>query len=227
MVLTDDNFASIVSAVEEGRGIYDNIQKFIHYLLSCNAGEVLVMFVAAVVGCPAPLAAIQILWLNLITDGLSALALGLEPPEDDLMRRRPRKPREPLITWSRGRAIAVHGAIMAAVMLGAFWATYRGDDARLPHARTVTFCVAAFAQLLFAFACRSERRTAWQLGLTTNPALLVAVVVSALLQVSVVMLPFARPVFEVGTELGADWILVLAAAILPLALVEASKSFRS
>ena len=227
MVLTDDNFASIVSAVEEGRGIYDNIQKFIHYLLSCNAGEVLVMFVAAVVGCPAPLAAIQILWLNLITDGLSALALGLEPPEDDLMRRRPRKPREPVITWSRGRTIAVHGAIMAAVMLGAFWATYRGDDARLPHARTVTFCVAAFAQLLFAFACRSERRTAWQLGLATNPALLVAVVVSALLQVSVVMLPFARPVFEVGTELGADWILVVGAAVLPLVIVEASKSFKS
>jgi Ca2+-transporting ATPase len=223
MVLTDDNFASIVSAVEEGRGIYDNIQKFIHYLLSCNAGEVLVMFVAAVVGWPAPLAAIQILWLNLITDGLSALALGLEPPEDDLMRRRPRKTREPVITWSRGRTIAVHGAIMAVVILGAFWATYRGDDARLPHARTVTFCVAAFAQLLFAFACRSERRTAWQLGLATNPALLVAVVVSALLQVSVVMLPFARPVFEVGTELGADWILVVVAAALPLAIVEGFK----
>ncbi len=227
MVLTDDNFASIVRAVEEGRGIYDNIRKFIHYLLACNAGEVLVMLVAAVVGWPAPLAAIQILWLNLITDGLSALALGLEPPEDDLMRRRPRKTREPVITWSRGRTIAVHGSIMAAVMLGAFWATYRGDDARLPHARTVTFCVAAFAQLLFAFACRSERRTAWQLGLATNPALVVAVVVSALLQVSVVMLPFARPVFEVGTELGADWILVLAAAILPLAIVEAVKCLRT
>jgi len=223
MVLTDDNFASIVSAVEEGRGIYDNIQKFIHYLLSCNAGEVLVMFVAALVGWPAPLAAIQILWLNLITDGLSALALGLEPPEDGLMRRRPRATREPVITWSRGRTIMFHGAIMAAVMLGAFWASYRGDDARLPHARTVTFCVAAFAQLLFVFACRSDRRTAWQLGLATNPALLVAVAVSALLQVSVVMLPFARPVFEVGTELGADWILVLAAAILPLGIVEAAK----
>jgi len=227
MVLTDDNFASIVSAVEEGRGIYDNIQKFIHYLLSCNAGEVLVMFVAAVVGWPAPLAAIQILWLNLITDGLSALALGLEPPEDDLMQRRPRKTREPVITWSRGRTIVIHGAIMAAVMLGAFWATSLGDAARLPHARTVTFCVAAFAQLLFAFACRSERHTAWQLGLATNPALLVAVVVSALLQVSVVMLPFARPVFEVGTELGTDWILVVVAAALPLAIVEASKAFKS
>jgi Ca2+-transporting ATPase len=227
MVLTDDNFASIVSAVEEGRGIYDNIQKFIHYLLACNAGEVLVMLVAAIVGWPAPLAAIQILWLNLITDGLPALALGLEPPEDDLMRRRPRQAREPVITWSRGRTIACHGALVAAVTLGAFWAAYRGDTARLPHARTVTFCVAAFAQLLFVFACRSSRRTAWQLGLTSNPALLVAVAVSALLQVSVVMLPFARPVFEVGMELGADWGWVLLAALVPLVVVEASKSFRA
>ncbi len=227
MVLTDDNFASIVSAVEEGRGIYDNIRKFIHYLLACNAGEVLVMLVAAVVGWPAPLAAIQILWLNLITDGLPALALGLEPPEDDLMRRRPRQAREPVITWSHGRTIACHGALVAAVTLGAFWAAYRGDTARLPHARTVTFCVAAFAQLLFVFACRSSRRTAWQLGLASNPALLVAVAVSALLQVSVVMLPFARPVFEVGMELGADWGWVLLAAVVPLVVVEASKSFRS
>jgi Ca2+-transporting ATPase len=223
MVLTDDNFASIVSAIEEGRGIYDNLQKFIHYLLACNAGEVLVMFVAALVGWPAPLAAIQILWLNLMTDGLPALALGLEPPEDDLMQRRPRSPREPVITWARARMILGHGALLAVVTLAAFWIVYRGDPQRLPHARTVTFCVAAFAQLLFAFACRSDRRTAWQLGIGSNPVLLAAVVASALLQVSVVMLPFARPVFEVGTELGTDWLLILLAAVAPLAIVEAWK----
>ena len=223
MVLTDDNFASIVSAIEEGRGIYDNLQKFIHYLLACNAGEVLVMFVAALVGWPAPLAAIQILWLNLMTDGLPALALGLEPPEDDLMQRRPRSPREPVITWARARMILGHGALLAVVTLTAFWIAYRGDSHRLPHARTVTFCVAAFAQLFFAFACRSDRRTAWQLGIGSNPVLLAAVVASALLQVSVVMLPFARPVFEVGTELGADWLLILLAAVAPLAVVEAWK----
>ena len=99
MVLTDDNFASIVNAVEEGRGIYDNIQKFLHYLLACNAGEVLLMFVAALVGWPAPLTAIQLLWINLVTDGLPALALGMEPPQErDIMRRRPRPPHEPVIT---------------------------------------------------------------------------------------------------------------------------------
>ena len=226
IVLTDDNFSSIVGAIEEGRGIYDNIQKFIHYLLACNAGEVLVMLVAAVAGWPAPLAAIQILWLNLITDGLPALALGLEPPEGDLMRRPPREPRAPVIPRSQAWTILVHGTLVATVTIAAFWAGYRGDPERLPHARTVTFCVAAFAQLFFVFACRSDSRPAWQVGCASNPMLLVAFGVTALLQVSVVTLPFARPVFEVGTELGADWVWVVLAALLPLAVVEAGKAMQ-
>src|SRR5262249_25999013 len=113
MVLTDDNFASIVGAVEEGRGIFDNIQKFVHYLLSCNAGEVLVMFFAAVVGWPAPLDAIQILWINLVTDGLPALALAMEPPEKDVMHRPPRPPRESVVTLGRGLLIGWHGLLIA------------------------------------------------------------------------------------------------------------------
>ena len=104
MVLTDDNFASIVSAVEEGRGIFDNIRKFIHYLLASNASEVLLMLLAALVGWPAPLTAVQLLWINLVTDGLPALALGMEPPERDIMRRRPRPPHEPVITRQRRAA---------------------------------------------------------------------------------------------------------------------------
>ena len=115
MVLTDDNFASIVSAVEEGRGIFDNIQKFIHYLLASNAGEVLLMLFAALAGWPAPLTAVQLLWINLVTDGLPALALGMEPPERDIMRRPPRPPREPVITRRRGLLILFHGVLMAAV----------------------------------------------------------------------------------------------------------------
>jgi Ca2+-transporting ATPase len=223
MVLTDDNFASIVNAVEEGRGIYDNIQKFIHYLLSCNAGEVLLMLIAALAGWPPPLAPIQILWLNLVTDGLPALALGLEPPESDTMRRAPRPPREPVITLSRGLTILFHGGLVGAVCLVAFWTTYHGDPAALPRARTLTFCVAAFAQLLFALGCRSDRTTAFALGLFTNPWLLGAILISALLQVTVVMLPFARPVFAIGSDLGRDWITVAALALLPLAGVELGK----
>jgi len=223
MVLTDDNFASIVAAVEEGRGIYDNIQKFIHYLLSCNAGEVLVMFVAALAGWPAPLAAIQILWLNLVTDGLPALALGLEPPEADIMERSPRPPREPVITRARGVLIVAHGVVVAAVCLVAFRWTWNGDAARLPHARTVTFCVAAFSQLFFAIGCRSDRQTALELGFFSNPWLLAAVAVSALLQVTVVSLPYAQGVFEVGAHLGRDWIPVLGLALVPVTAVESAK----
>ena len=113
MVLTDDNFASIVGAVEEGRGIFDNIQKFIHYLLSSNAAEILLMLFAALAGWPAPLTAVQLLWINLVTDGLPALALGMEPPERDIMRRPPRPPREPVITLQRGLLILFHGFLMA------------------------------------------------------------------------------------------------------------------
>jgi Ca2+-transporting ATPase len=225
MVLTDDNFASIVAAVEEGRGIYDNIQKFIHYLLSCNAGEVMVMFVAALAGWPAPLEAIHILWLNLVTDGLPALALGLEPPEDDIMDRPPRPPRDPIITWRRGALILTHGALVAAAVLTAFWLTWRGseDEHAIAHAQTVTFCTAAFAQLFFAIGCRSDRVTAFRLGFLANPALLAAILVSSLLQVAVVTLPFARPVFEVGTEVRHEWLVVLGLALVPVTVVEAAK----
>ena len=228
MVLTDDNFASIVVAVEEGRGIYDNIQKFMHYLLACNAGEVLLMLVAAVAGWPAPLAAIQILWLNLVTDGLPALALGVEPPEPDIMLRPPRPPEEAVIPWGRGLEIVVHGGLVAAVCVGAFWLTWQGDASRLAHARTVTFCVAAFAQLLFAVACRSDRRLGLGSGLAANPALLMAIAVSALVHVAVVMLPPTQPVFEVAPGgPGRDWPLVLALATGPLLVVEAGKLVRA
>ena len=226
MVLTDDNFASIVAAVEEGRGIYDNIQKFMHYLLACNAGEVLVMLVAALAGWPAPLAAIQILWLNLVTDGLPALALGLEPPERDIMRRPPRPPHEPVITRRRGLQIVAHGALVAAVTLGVFWYEWRGDPDRLAHARTMTFCVAAFAQLFFAIGCRSDRLTAPALDFLGNPALLVAIAVSGLLQVAVVTIPTAQPFFAVTAHPAFDWIEVLAVSLVPVTVVEVAKWFR-
>ena len=228
MVLTDDNFASIVTAVEEGRGIYDNVQKFIHYLLSCNAGEVLLMLVSALAGWPAPLAAIQILWLNLVTDGLPALALGLEPPERDIMERPPRPPQEPVITWRRGLVILAHGGLVAAVTLAAFWLTWRGspEPEAVERAQATTFCVAAFAQLFFAIGCRSDRFTACGVGFFRNPALLAAVAISALLQVAVVTLPVARPVFEVRSELGGGWSLVIGLALVPFTVIEAGKYVR-
>ena len=149
MVLTDDNFASIVSAVEEGRGIFDNIQKFVHYLLSCNAGEVLLMFFAALVGWPVPLTAIQILWINLVTDGLPALALGLEPPERDIMSRQPRRSEEGVITWRNGIGIAAHGVLIAVAAIAGFWLVYGGDSAQLARAGLQRFASPRFPRSFF------------------------------------------------------------------------------
>jgi len=227
MVLTDDNFASIVNAVEEGRGIFDNIQKFVHYLLSTNAGEVMLMFFAALFGWPVPLYAIQILWINLVTDGLPALALGMEPPERDIMRRPPRAPRESVITLRGGLLILFHGLLIAAVALFGFWLVYGGDPNRLAHARTTAFCVTALAQLFFSIGCRSQHFTMPQLGLFSNPYLFWAIAVSALLQLSVVTVPFAQTILEIETNLAWEWLLVWALALTPVTIVEFSKIVRA
>jgi len=224
MVLTDDNFASIVNAVEEGRGIYDNIRKFVGYLLAGNAGKLLVMFMAVLLGWPVPLLAVQILWLNLVTDGLAALALGMEKPEPGVMRRKPRRPGEPLIGWSDARRIASHGAISATAALVGFWVVWRGDEANLAAAQVVAFCVLGFAQLLYAFACRSREQTAIGLGLFTNPALLLAAGVSSLLQLLVILVPALHPVFGVEAyPTAGEWGLILSLSVIPLGVVELVK----
>jgi len=223
MVLIDDNFASIVNAIEEGRGIFDNIQKFVHYLLSCNAGEVLLMFFAALIGWPVPLMAIQILWINLVTDGLPALALGMERPEWDIMSRSPRPPHEAVITRQRGLLILFHGGLVAAVAALGFWIVYQGDATQVDRARTVTFCVVSFSQLFFAIGCRSQRFTMPELGLFTNPHLFGAIVISGLLQIIAVTLPFAQPIFKVTANLTWEWLLITALALTPVTIVEVAK----
>jgi Ca2+-transporting ATPase len=223
MVLTDDNFASIVNAVEEGRCIFDNIQKFLHYLLAGNIGLILFVIVAVLTGWPFPLTTIQILWINLVTNGLPALALGMEPPERDLMRRPPRPPREPVIGVRRALLLLVHGALLATVTAIGFAVTYQGEPANLPRARTVTFCVVSYAFVLFSFSCRSQRYTLPELGLFTNPPLLGAVGVSVLLQLSVVTLPFARPFFESAQHFAWEWAVVFGLASVPVTVSEVLK----
>jgi len=223
MVLVDDNFTSIVNAVEEGRGIFDNIQKFIDYLLSCNAGEIILMFVAAVMGWPAPLAAVQLLWINLVTDGLPALALGMEPPEADIMKRSPRPPHEPVITRRRGLLIAFYGTLMAAAAgVGFRIALHQAPD-DLPRAETVAFCVTALCQLGFSLSCRSRTRTMPELGIFSNPYLLGAVAISGMLQLATVLLPFANPVFKTVPIDGSTWGMVLGLSLVPVTLVELGK----
>lgn len=225
IVLVDDNFASIVNAVEEGRGIFDNIQKFATYLLASNAGEVLLMLFAAIVGWPVPLMAIQILWINLVTDGVSALALGLEPPERDIMRRPPRPASDAILSLRSGGKIVLHGTLLAAIAALGFWIVYQGQEDHLARARTVAFCVTAFSQLFLAIGYRSSRYTMPELGLFTNPHLFVAILISALLQLSVVTLPFAQPLFEVATHLTWEWTMILGLSLIPVTLVEVAKWF--
>ena len=227
MILMDDNFTSIVSAVEEGRGIYDNIQKVVHYLLSCNAGEVLLMFFAALVGWPVPLLAIQILWINLVTDGLPALALGMEPPERDIMHRTPRPPKEPVITVRRGTTILLHGSLIVVAAVIGFWLTYSGDESRLSTARTVTFCTMSFSQLFFALGSRSHRFTMPELGVFSNPLLFAAIATSGLLQFTVVALPITQPYFDAVAISKNEWILVLLLSLGPVTIIETEKILRS
>jgi Ca2+-transporting ATPase len=222
MVLTDDNFASIVSAVEEGRGIYDNIQKVLLFLLSCNLGEILLMLVASLLGWPAPLLPIQLLWINLVTDGLPALALSLERPEPGIMTRRPRPPKESLLTARVGWSIAFQGLLIGTVGLIAFGVSYsKSHDAE--SARAMTFCVVVYAELLRSLAARSQTLTLAQLGFFSNPALLLAVVVSGLLQVSVAIVPFAERVFDVPAHNRHEWLLIALLALGPVTLIEFGK----
>lgn len=227
MVLLDDNFTSIVAAIEEGRGIFNNIQKFVHYLLACNTGEVLFMFVSALLGWPAPLVAVQILWINLVTDGLPALALAMEPPERDIMCRAPRPANQPVITWRGGLRMLFHGALIAGAALAGFWHAYAGVESQLLAARSSAFCIMAFSQLAFSFACRSHEHTLPELGLFSNPALLGAIGLSAALQLAVVELPLAQSVFETIPHTLVQWTWTIGLALVPVTIVEVLKLLRS
>ncbi|MFM7056231.1 MAG: cation-translocating P-type ATPase [Planctomycetota bacterium] len=226
MVLMDDNFASIVSAVEEGRGIFDSIRRSIQFLLTGNSGEMLLMLTAAAVGWPAPLIAIQILWINLVSDGLPALALGLESPEASLMQQPPRQRSERLLGLPQWGRILVHGCILAVVAALGF-AVVQGDHPESPgNARATAFGIMAFSQLLLAFGFRSRVTPLVRMGVLSNPWLLTAIVTSALLQFCIMLLPGLRTVFGIEAALTWQWCVVLGLSPIPLAAVELEKVCR-
>ena len=218
IVLVDDNYATIVAAIEEGRAIYDNIRKFIRYLLGCNIGEVLLMFAAPLLGFPLPLLPLQILWVNLVTDGLPAIALGVDPPDKDLMDRPPRQPQESIFARGLGKEIIVRGieiglATLLVYALGCYWGG--SGETNLPAARTMAFCTLVFMQLFYVFECRSESRSLLETGIKGNPYLLLAIAVSASMQIMAVSLPFLRPIFGAVPLQAEQWGLVLTVSALP------------
>ena len=223
MVLTDDNFASIVSAVEEGRSIFDNIQKVLQFLLSCNFGEILLMLVASLLGWPAPLLPIQLLWINLVTDGLPALALSLEPPEPGVMNRPPRRSGESILSWRLGVGILIQGSLVGLVGILAFGMSLQHAPDNVERARAMTFCVLVYAELFRALAARSSTLTLGQLGFWTNPQLLLAIIVSGLLQVSVAVFPFTQSVFDMQAHSLGEWSTIVVLAFTPVTVIEVFK----
>ncbi len=224
MVLADDNFASIVAAIREGRGIFDNIRKTLVYLLSGNTAELTVMLVAALGGLPLPLLPLHLLWINVVTDGLPALALVVDPPEDDVLQRPPRHPDEPMLGRAQWRFIITTGLLQAAATLGVFvWALKARD---LSEARNLAFSTLVFGELFRAFAARSTTRVFWETGVFTNVRLLGVVLFSVLMQLGIHYIPAAQEVFKVGPLSAADCALTLLVALGPVTVIEVSKLVR-
>lgn len=224
MVLTDDNFASIVAAVEEGRGIFENIRKTLVYLLSGNAGELAVMLVAALIGLPLPLLPLHLLWINLVTDGLPALALVMDPTDRDALKRPPRRTNEPMLGRAEWATIALTGAFQAAVTLSVFiWALQTRD---LAEARNLAFSVLVFGELFRAFAARSPTLPFWAIGIFTNLRLLGIVAISFVIQVGLHHIPVTQELFEITRLTAADCAIAIAAGLLPLAALETTKWLR-
>ena len=226
VILTDDNFASIVAAVEEGRIIYSNIKKFVFFLLSCNIGEILIVFLSILFNLPVPLIPIQLLWLNLVTDSFPALALGVEKGDPEIMKIPPRNSNEPILDKGMVRAIIFQSiAIAAGSLLAYIWGlkTYGMDN--LIIARTMTFATLITAELLRAFSSRSERHTIFEIGVFSNKKLTYATLFSLILLIVVIYLPILQPIFDTYPLGFMDWLIVLLLSFLPLLVGEVYKIF--
>jgi Ca2+-transporting ATPase len=246
MVLTDDNYASIVAAVEQGRVIYANIRKFVFFLLSSNIAEIMVIFLASLAGMPMPLTVIQLLWLNLLTDGAPALALAMEKGDPDVMQRPPRPKKESIINSSMRlgmivQTIAQTGAVLGAFMLGLYWHLgaqipagqnaflflinfdYTGLDVQT--AETMAFVTLSLCELFRAYTVRSERASIFQLGVFSNKYMQYAVGASITLLLLVVSVPFLQPIFNTHFLAGKEWAVVLGLAIIPAIAEEITKLY--
>ena len=222
MVLTDDNFASIVSAVEQGRIIYSNIRKFVSFLLTCNVGEIGTIFFGTLFGWPVPLTAIQLLWMNLITDGAPALALGMEKQEPGIMERPPRPPTQPIIDRTMMVGLVLQGIAITAVSLAAFriGARYFGSD---DEARTMAFVTLSGCQILRAYTNRSEHGSVFSLGVFSNRWMQYAALSSTVLMLAVVYVPGLNTVFNAIPLSLAHWAFLAPLLVVPAVVDELAK----
>ena len=233
MILTDDNFTTIVSAIEEGRNIYDNIKKAVTFLLSCNLGEVIAIFVAILFDMPVPLIATQILWVNLITDALPALALGVDPGDHDVMKKKPRDPRESFFAHGAGYRAIVGGVLIGTLTLAAFYFGltefgYGVFSDEIPedvliYARTMAFVVLASSQLFYSISLRHESKSIFQIGIFSNMYLVGAIVVGLILQIGVIEIDALAAVFKCVDLNRGDWQMVFIFALIPLIVNEIEK----
>ncbi|MDM5316595.1 calcium-translocating P-type ATPase, SERCA-type [Fictibacillus sp. b24] len=214
LVLGDDNFATIRSAIEEGRNIYENIRKFIRYLLASNVGEILVMLFAMIMGLPLPLVPIQILWVNLVTDGLPAMALGVDQAEEDVMRRKPRQAKEGVFSRGLGWKIVSRGFLIGAATILAFWVTLKENPDQLIVAQSVAFATLVMAQLIHVFDCRSER-SVFHRNPFQNGYLVLAVISSILLLLVVMYVEPLQDIFHTVPLSVRQWLLVMGMASIP------------
>lgn len=236
MILADDNFSTIISAIEQGRNIYSNIKKSVIFLLSCNVGEVIAMFVAIVAGLPVPLIATQLLWINLITDTLPAVSLGMDPGDKDVMKEKPRTVNENFFSHGAGRRVIMAGMLMGLLTISAFLLGYYMQGHHpfgngIPetvheYARTLAFMTIIACQLFYSFSFRHEYKSIFKVGFFSNKYLIGAVVLGFALQVLVLYIPFMRDAFKLQAIGFNDWLLVLALGLMPLSGNEVIKFFR-
>jgi P-type Ca2+ transporter type 2C len=224
MVLTDDNFATIVTAVEEGRRIYDNILKAIQFLLSTNIGEIFLLLVTSVFNMGAPLLPIHILWVNLVTDSLPALALSIDPPENDIMRRKPRRSKKGFMTKGMIWRIMYQGIMIGAIPLAAYMIGVREGDQKI--GQTMAFATLMFAQLVHVRNLHSITRSSFTISPLINKPLIGAIFASVILALIVLLIPTVRTAFSLVELDGSHWLTVILMSLIPILVVELFKLFR-
>ena len=234
MILTDDNFTTIVHAIEEGRNIYNNIKKTIMFLLSCNLGEVLCVFFATVFGWAMPLVPTQLLWVNLITDTLPAISLGMDPGDKDVMNRKPRDPKESFFAEGAGMRAIVGGVLIGILTLVAFYLgiIHFGDvsikEAKdgteiVTYGRTMAFIVLTFSQLFYSLSMRNSKKTIFEVGFFGNMFLIVSIIISIILQVLLISIPPIAEMFKVTALDPSHWGIVIGLSLIPFAINEIIK----